>query len=117
VKLNSVVSLAILCFFVGLFTFSLLPAALELGAECTYPVPEGTSTGLLWMTSYLFALVVQTVMNVLRAPATASPPNNMENAVIFSAAVATLAAFVGVFGFNGEMKRRAAEMASRRPAT
>ena len=31
----------------GLFGFALFPIALELGVECTYPVAEGTSAGLL----------------------------------------------------------------------
>lgn len=31
----------------GFFGFALFPIALELGVECTYPVAEGTSAGLL----------------------------------------------------------------------
>lgn len=34
---------------IGFFAFMLLSTALELGAECTYPVAEGTSSGLLYM--------------------------------------------------------------------
>ncbi|XP_065882993.1 solute carrier family 49 member A3-like isoform X2 [Dysidea avara] len=33
----------------GLFAFPQSPAALEMGVEVTYPAPEATSTGLLWI--------------------------------------------------------------------
>lgn len=36
----------------GSFAFGLLPIGLELAVECTYPVAEATSSGLLWMSGY-----------------------------------------------------------------
>ena len=36
------------CLF-GFFGLALLPVGLELGVECTYPVAEATSAGLLWL--------------------------------------------------------------------
>ena len=35
------------CLF-GFFAFIMMPGCLELGVEVTYPVPEATSSGLLW---------------------------------------------------------------------
>eukprot|EP01035_Chromulina_nebulosa_P016801 gene16801-22283_t len=43
-------ALLIFCFaLLGLFIFPLLPVAVENSAECTYPVPEELSTGLLFV--------------------------------------------------------------------
>ena len=33
----------------GFFALALVPACLEVGVECTYPVAEATSAGLQWM--------------------------------------------------------------------
>ena len=33
----------------GFFALAILPVGLELGVECTYPVAEATSAGLLWL--------------------------------------------------------------------
>ena len=41
------------CAILGFSTFGVLPAALELCAECTFPVSEGTSAGLMWLTVYV----------------------------------------------------------------
>ena len=39
-----------LCMF-GFFALPLIPVCMELGVEITYPVGEGTSSGLLWTAS------------------------------------------------------------------
>ncbi|KNC83287.1 hypothetical protein SARC_04448 [Sphaeroforma arctica JP610] len=39
----------------GFFAFAILPTSLELGAECTYPVNEGTSSGFLYMSGQVCA--------------------------------------------------------------
>uniref|UniRef100_A0A1I7WLA0 MFS domain-containing protein n=1 Tax=Heterorhabditis bacteriophora TaxID=37862 RepID=A0A1I7WLA0_HETBA len=36
-------------FFFGVFAFAIYPIGLEMGVECTFPVPEATSTGLIIM--------------------------------------------------------------------
>jgi len=110
--LKSYLAVCVVSFFTGFFTFSLLPTALELGVECTFPVPEGTSTGLLWMSSQLASLIIQSIMNFLRAGPNATPPYNMEHAVIFSSSLALFASLLGMFGFRGSERRRHAELAA-----
>ena len=41
------------CGLFGFFSFALMPVCLEVGVECTYPVAEATSAGLLWMAGYI----------------------------------------------------------------
>ena len=41
-----------ICAILGFSTFGVLPAALELCAECTFPVSEGTSAGFMWLTTF-----------------------------------------------------------------
>lgn len=37
----------------GMFGFSLYPACMETAVECTYPVAEATSSGLLFISGYV----------------------------------------------------------------
>lgn len=43
------IALATICALLGLFGFSVLPIALELAVECSFPVGEGTSAGLVFV--------------------------------------------------------------------
>ncbi|XP_078269204.1 solute carrier family 49 member A3 isoform X2 [Rhinoraja longicauda] len=45
--------LALVCSLFGLFGFSIYPVGMELGVECSYPVGEGTSTGLIFVSGQL----------------------------------------------------------------
>ncbi|KAJ8025986.1 Solute carrier family 49 member A3 [Holothuria leucospilota] len=42
----------------GMFGLALFPIALELGVECTYPVKEGTSSGLLQISGQLQGIIL-----------------------------------------------------------
>ncbi|KAJ3098002.1 Major facilitator super domain-containing protein 7 [Phlyctochytrium bullatum] len=53
--------------FIGIGGFPMMPLSLELGVECTYPVAEGTSAGLLWTAGQVFGTVGILVSNGLRA--------------------------------------------------
>ncbi|TPX48358.1 hypothetical protein SeMB42_g03034 [Synchytrium endobioticum] len=48
--------------------FPLIPIILELGVECTYPVDEGTSSGVLWTISNLAGVLFVIGADKLRAP-------------------------------------------------
>ena len=37
----------------GMAAFAILPVALELSVECTYPVNEGTCAGFLWVAVFV----------------------------------------------------------------
>ncbi|KAI7896428.1 major facilitator superfamily domain-containing protein [Mucor mucedo] len=56
------------CCILGFFTFSLLPVALELSVESSYPISEAISSSLLWMCSQILGLIILTVMDALRNP-------------------------------------------------
>ncbi|XP_033633355.1 solute carrier family 49 member A3-like [Asterias rubens] len=52
----------------GLFGFALFPIALELGVECTYPVAEGTSAGLLQISGQFQGIILILVGQYLAQP-------------------------------------------------
>lgn len=45
-------AIAVVCSLLGLFGNSGYPVAMELSVECSYPVGEATSTGLIIMSGY-----------------------------------------------------------------
>lgn len=54
------------CFFLGFFLAGYIPVGLQLGAEITYPLPEGTSASVLNMAAESFGFVlILTSSNVL----------------------------------------------------
>lgn len=50
----------------GFFSFAVLPTALELGVEITYPVSEATSSGFLWLSGQLFGILFIVGMNAMK---------------------------------------------------
>ncbi|XP_005726656.1 solute carrier family 49 member A3 [Pundamilia nyererei] len=46
------VAVAAVCSFFGFFGFSIYPVAMELSVECSYPVGEATSAGLVFVSGY-----------------------------------------------------------------
>eukprot|EP00041_Stephanoeca_diplocostata_P017868 m.368759 g.368759 ORF g.368759 m.368759 type:complete len:294 (-) comp20843_c0_seq16:5736-6617(-) len=50
----------------GFFSFAVLPTALELGVEITYPVSEATSSGFLWLSGQLFGIIFIVGMNAMK---------------------------------------------------
>ncbi|KAJ3061020.1 hypothetical protein HDU98_003056 [Podochytrium sp. JEL0797] len=50
----------------GVGAFPLAPIALELGVECTHPVAEGSSAGMLQTSGQIFGIIVLVVSNALR---------------------------------------------------
>lgn len=86
----------------GAASFSLVPVALEFLCELAYPVsPEVTST-LAWGGGQLFGGIFIVVSDALKAGPEGNPPDNMDNALIFTAVVALVAMPIpmclGLFG-------------------
>uniref|UniRef100_UPI00398F38AD solute carrier family 49 member A3 isoform X2 n=1 Tax=Pristiophorus japonicus TaxID=55135 RepID=UPI00398F38AD len=62
------VGLAVVCSLFGLLGFSIYPVGMELGVECSYPVGEATSAGLIFVSGQL-----QGALFILLLPALAQP--------------------------------------------
>lgn len=68
VKTGQLAPIMVVCALMGFFTFSLLPVALELSIESTYPISESISSSMLWMCSQIMGLIFLTVIDALRNP-------------------------------------------------
>ncbi|KAL1916901.1 uncharacterized protein VTP21DRAFT_5098 [Calcarisporiella thermophila] len=80
----------------GIASLIPVPITLELGAECTYPCSESTSTSILWQVSQIFAIIFVTIEDRLRDP-NGIPPNNYSAALTFQAFVASTAGILVFF--------------------
>ncbi len=49
-------SIGAVCAWFGFFGYSVYPVAMELGVECSYPVGEATSSGLIFVSGYVLFL-------------------------------------------------------------
>lgn len=112
IRRDDTIGIGIVSFLVGISTFSLLPVGLELGAECTFPAPEGTVSALLWMGGEAFSAIYQVIMNALRWGPEQNPPGGMRDAIIFAAVVVAVSTMVACFLFHGSLRRRTAEKAA-----
>lgn len=72
----------------GASSFSMLPIALEFLAEITYPYSPEVGSTISWAGGQLFGGIFIIILSQLTAPATANPPYNMHNSLVFSAVVA-----------------------------
>lgn len=52
----------------GISAFGILPTAIELAVELSYPVPEGTSAGFMWMSGQIFGIIMIFVCGAMRNP-------------------------------------------------
>ncbi|CAO3594954.1 unnamed protein product [Absidia cylindrospora] len=75
-----------ICAILGFFMFSLLPVALELSIECTYPISETISSSSLWMCSQILGLIFLVALNALRDD-NGDPPGNMRHGLILATCV------------------------------
>nr|XP_033773990.1 solute carrier family 49 member A3 isoform X2 [Geotrypetes seraphini] len=65
---NQIILLAVVCSLFGLFGFSIYPICMELSVECSYPVGEGTSTGLIFISGQIQGVIYLVVFQVLARP-------------------------------------------------
>ncbi|OXV10286.1 hypothetical protein Egran_01953 [Elaphomyces granulatus] len=99
----------VVCALLGASSFSILPLVLEYLVEITYPFPPEIGSTLCWTGGQLFGAVFIIIQSALKADATATPPSNMQHALIFSAVLAVAAApfplSLGRFGRNVGRRR------------
>jgi len=95
---------------IGATGFSLVPCALELLTELSYPVsPEVTST-IAWSGGQLLGAVFIIVCGALADGKDADPPENLDRALIFQAVMALVAVpaplLLGLFGRKEKIRLR-----------
>ncbi|RAK97609.1 putative cell surface receptor/MFS transporter (FLVCR) [Aspergillus ibericus CBS 121593] len=99
----------IVCSLLGAASFALLPVVLEYLVEITYPFSPEIGSTICWTGGQLLGAVFILIQDALKAGDHASPPLNMQNALIFSAVVAGVAApwplCIGCFGRDVRRRR------------
>jgi len=90
--------------FIGICSFILLPVALEIGVEVTSSAES--SSAIFWCGANILTTVFVSVMDALRAPVTANPPQNMKRGLIFLGVVVMVCCFFPVFGLEAKQVRR-----------
>ncbi|PWY87362.1 cell surface receptor/MFS transporter [Aspergillus sclerotioniger CBS 115572] len=97
------------CSLLGASSFALLPVVLEYLVEITYPFSPEIGSTICWTGGQLLGAVFILIQDALKADDGASPPQNMQNALIFSAVVAGVAApwplCIGCFGRDVRRRR------------
>jgi FLVCR family MFS transporter 7 len=82
------------CFVFGVSGLAAYPVGLQLSAECTYPVSETTSTGLVVLSGQIQTIIYLSVMKTMAKPL---QPNYMEFEVRASIAIIfNLGLFLGL---------------------
>lgn len=67
------VSLALVCSLFGFFGFSVYPVAMELSVECSYPVGEATSAGLIFASGQVQSVLYMVLLQGLTIPLSTPP--------------------------------------------
>ncbi|GFS09373.1 major facilitator superfamily domain-containing protein 7-like [Elysia marginata] len=62
------VAVAVVITLFGMFGFAIYPTSLELAVECTYPVAEATSTGLVFLSGQIQGVVLMLVFQYTAQP-------------------------------------------------
>ncbi|XP_075266759.1 solute carrier family 49 member A3 [Opisthocomus hoazin] len=113
------VTLAVTSSLFGFFGFAIYPIAMELAVECSYPVGEGTSTGLIFVVSQIEGVVLMILLQALTMRVSEDPSYtcalDQDGALDWTTPVlvlaglcTTMACFYVIF-FNTDYKRLHAE--------
>ncbi|KAE8132340.1 major facilitator superfamily domain-containing protein [Aspergillus pseudotamarii] len=99
----------VVCALLGASSFALLPVVLEYLVEITYPFSPEIGSTICWTGGQLLGAVFILAQDALKAGRDADPPENMRNALIFSAVIACVAApfpiSIGLFGRDVRRRR------------
>lgn len=79
---NQKVAVAAVCSLFGFFGFSIYPVAMELSVECSYPVGEATSAGLIFVSGQVQSVVYIVLLQALTKQLTESPLSTCGDAVL-----------------------------------
>uniref|UniRef100_A0A915ENI8 Major facilitator superfamily (MFS) profile domain-containing protein n=1 Tax=Ditylenchus dipsaci TaxID=166011 RepID=A0A915ENI8_9BILA len=89
------------CFLFGVFGLATYPVGLELSAECTYPVSETTSTGLIVLSGQIQSVIYLSLMTISSKDMTVS--------VIVMSFIAAALVLILVAFFHPKLRRSEAE--------
>ncbi|XP_018423648.1 PREDICTED: major facilitator superfamily domain-containing protein 7 [Nanorana parkeri] len=116
---NQPVLLAVICSVLGFFCFGQYPIAMELAVECSYPVGEGSSTGLAFISGQVQGLIFMVLLQMLAKPYAAPPlsscgVNQIEIydwsiSTLVMAGLCSIGACLVIIFFHTDYKRLAAE--------
>ncbi|XP_066460576.1 solute carrier family 49 member A3 isoform X1 [Eleutherodactylus coqui] len=114
--------LVVICSLLGLFGFAIYPIAMELAVECSYPVGEGSSTGLAFISGQVQGLIFMVGFQSLTKPYAVSHLSScgMDQIEIYDWSIPTLVmagicsagACIFIIFFHTDYKRLKAEMAA-----
>ncbi|XP_053735705.1 solute carrier family 49 member A3 [Synchiropus splendidus] len=76
------VAIAAVCSLFGFFGFSIYPVAMELSVECSYPVGEATSTGLIFISGQILSVLYMVLLQGLTKPIASSLLSTCGGAVL-----------------------------------
>ncbi|KAG7237978.1 hypothetical protein INR49_031494 [Caranx melampygus] len=113
------VAVAAVCSLFGFFGFSIYPVAMELSVECSYPVGEATSAGLIFVSGQVQSVLYIVLLQALTKRLADSPLSTCGDAVLsWRVPTLVLAGLCSVFSccfvlfFNTRYRRLEAEEAA-----
>ncbi|XP_075064098.1 solute carrier family 49 member A3 [Mixophyes fleayi] len=119
---NQAVLLVFICSFMGFFGFSIYPIAMELAVECSYPVGEGSSTGMAFISGQVQGLIFMMIFQLLTKPYAATPLSSCgmtQNEIydwsiscLVMAGLCSIGACIFVIFFHTDYKRLKTEVKS-----
>ncbi|XP_061895679.1 solute carrier family 49 member A3 [Entelurus aequoreus] len=113
------VAVAIVCALFGFFGFSIYPAVMELTVECSYPVGEATSTGLVFISGQVQSLIYIILLQALTTPVAESPrstctlaPQSWKVPVMLLSTLCAVSSCIFLIFFHTPYRRLEAEKAA-----
>ncbi|KAM4707333.1 solute carrier family 49 member A3 isoform 1-T2 [Discoglossus pictus] len=116
---DQAVLLAVVCSLFGFFGFSIYAISMELAVECSYPVGEGSSTGLAFISGQVLSLIFMVLLQATTKSYANSPLSscgtsqteiyNWSTSTLILAGLSTFASSAFVLLFHTDYKRLRAE--------
>ncbi|KAK7922231.1 hypothetical protein WMY93_009133 [Mugilogobius chulae] len=114
------VAVAVVCSLFGFFGFSVYPVAMELSVECSYPVGEATSAGLIFASGQVQAVVYMVLLQSLTTRLAPTPrsvcgeePQSWRVPLMLMAGLCAFFTSVFVLFFHSRYRRLEAEEQAR----
>ncbi|XP_018095296.1 major facilitator superfamily domain containing protein 7 isoform X2 [Xenopus laevis] len=116
---DQTILVACACSLLGLFGFAISPIAMELAVECSYPVGEGSSTGLAFISGQIQGIIYMILFQKLTRPFAPSEPSpcgihqteiyDWSISMLVMAALCTFGSCIFIIFFHTDYKRLRAE--------